>query len=198
MDATQGETAALIEGWRTLSDDQRLAILLPPLSAACLEDLLAPALTCGVSTVLLGRSRSGADVQHLDVLLQVAEVRLGLELGNTKIVAMIGDNPHGLLAAGSFAGKSRRLMALGWDASLLGAAFGLAAEAESDVAASARATLLLAAAAAGVAAIDTKTEGHDPAGFRAACLHARAQGFGGKMTGQPSQIETIESVFGDR
>lgn len=173
------------------------AAYLPPVDAPEMPALLDLCMTSRIATVFLSGVRNGADLQHLDVLLQVSEARAGIAAGTTRIVAMAGDNPHGLLAAASFAGKSKRLIGLGWDAGALASAMGLKSGLGADVAASARATLLLAAAASGVAAIDTTELEIDAESFRAACLHARAQGFSGKMTGTPSQVPVIQSVFTD-
>ncbi|MDP9839486.1 citrate lyase subunit beta/citryl-CoA lyase [Neorhizobium huautlense] len=173
------------------------AAYLPPVSSPEMAALLDICMTSRIATVFLSGARNGADLQHLDVLLQVSEARAGITTGTTRIVAMAGDNPHGLLAAASFAGKSKRLIGLGWDAGALASAMGMKSGLGSDVAASARATLLLAAAASGVAAIDTTEMEPDEEIFRAACLHVRAQGFSGKMTGTPSQVPVIQSVFTD-
>lgn len=162
-----------------------------------MTQLLDICLAKGVGTVFLSGPRHGADLQHLDVLLQVAEARAGMTARATRIVAMAGDNPHGLLAAASFADKSARLIGLGWDSAALAATMGAKAGLGADVAANARATLLLAAAAANVAAIDTADAEPDAGQFRANCLHARAQGFSGKMTGTPWQVPVIQSVFAD-
>ncbi|MGI2032069.1 hypothetical protein ACRQ1B_06715 [Rhizobium panacihumi] len=171
------------------------AALLPAVTKDTMTAPLGLCMSGRIATVILSGARHGADVQHLDVLLQVAEARAGISMGTTRIIAMAGDNPHGLLAAASFSGKSKRLIALGWDAAALAIAMGSENGLGAEVAAMARATLLLAAAAAGVSAIDTIEPNTDEPSFHTACLHARAQGFFGKMTGTPSQVPVIQSVF---
>ncbi len=173
------------------------AAYLPAVDAPDMAALLDLCVTSRIATVFLSGARNGANLQHLDVLLQVSEARAGIAAGTTRIVAMAGDNPHGLLAAASFAGKSKRLIGLGWDANALATTMGLKSGLGSDVAVSARATLLLAATAAEVTAIDTTDLETDAEIFRAACLHARTQGFSGKMTGTLSQVPVIRSVFAD-
>ncbi|MGE7369432.1 hypothetical protein ACQKKX_10225 [Neorhizobium sp. NPDC001467] len=171
------------------------AAYLPPVSSRDMSALLDLCTAARIGTVFLCSAQSGAELQHLDILLQVSEARAAMTVGVTRIVAMAGDNPHGLLAAASFSGKSQRLVGLGWDAAALAAAMGKAGRIGSDVATHARATLLLAAAAAGVTAIDTSETEEDAEDFRTSCLHAHAQGFGGKMTRKPSQVPIIRSVF---
>lgn len=186
------DTKAMPDSLRSLGIT---AALLPPVTAPDMSALLDSCLAERIDTVILSGARHGADLQQLDVLLQVAEARAGAPLGTTRMIAMAGDNPHGLLAAASFGNRSKRLIALGWDAGALAATMGLEGPLAADVAVHARATLLLAAAAARVAAIDTIDGQTDAQTFRAACLHAKAQGFCGKMTGTPSQVPVIQSVF---
>ena len=50
---------------------------------------------------------------------QVSEAQAGLAVGTTRIMAMAGDDAHGLLAAASFANKSKRLIGLGWKVQML-------------------------------------------------------------------------------
>jgi len=171
------------------------AAFLPPVTSADTSAILDLCMAARIGTVVLSGARNGADLQHLDILLQVSEARVGITAGATRIVAMAGDNPHGLLAAANFANKSKRLIGLGWDSHSLAVAMGLQGKLGSDVAASGRATLLLAAAAAKVAAIDTSEPEPDTGIFRTACLHAKAQGFRAKMTGRLSQVPVIEEVF---
>jgi citrate lyase subunit beta/citryl-CoA lyase len=60
----------------------------------------------------------------------------------------------------------------------------------------ARSLCLLAAAAAGVAALDTiYTDFRDPAGLQAESAAARRSGFAGKMAIHPAQIAAINETF---
>src|SRR5205823_10929019 len=60
----------------------------------------------------------------------------------------------------------------------------------------ARSLCLLAAAAAGVAALDTiYTNFKDPEGLKAECLAARRSGFSAKMAIHPAQLGTINEAF---
>ncbi|SMC67445.1 hypothetical protein [Rhizobium sp. RU36D] len=114
---------------------------------------IAWALEMGAEGVALAGARSGADLQYLHVLLDVAEAE-GSAAIRLSILALIGDNSQGLLAAGSFAGKSDRLMALGWNGGLLAQALGDELPPSASLITSVRATVRLAAAAADVAAVD--------------------------------------------
>jgi citrate lyase beta subunit len=114
---------------------------------------IASAIDSGAEGVALRSARSGAELQHLHVLLEVAEAERAKGATRLGILAFAGDNPVGLLSAGSFAAKSNRLAAIGWHGGRLGRS--LSAGVVGDpVAVAARGTIQLAAAAAGVAAID--------------------------------------------
>ncbi len=112
------------------------------------------AVAAGAEAVALRGVRAGADLQRLDVVLSVAEAEQGRPMGSTAILAFIGDNPAGLLAAGSFAAMTPRLSMLGWHGGRLATALGQGPDADQTFGTLARSTTLMAAAAAGVAALD--------------------------------------------
>ena len=110
------------------------------------------------NAVLLARSLGGASVQQLSAKLAVREAELALADGSTGIIAA-ADAARGLGAMASYRGASGRLIALAFDCAALRADLG--AEADRDGAGAlaspfrlARDLTLLAAAGAGVAAID--------------------------------------------
>lgn len=112
------------------------------------------ALEMGAEGVALPCAHAGSDLQHLHVLLDVAEAEWGAGSRSLSILAMAGDNPTGLLAAGSFAKKSDRLVAIGWHGGRLAEALRDDLRTDAALVTSVRTTIRLAAAAAGVAAVD--------------------------------------------
>ncbi len=164
-----------------------------PLAAAATTavlDALVPARPTGV---VLAGSQSGADVTRLSALLRPREAIAGIADGATRIIAQATDTPAGLLALGSYAGASRRLIALAWDDRRLAQALG--AEDASDVAAGARTQTLVAAAAAGVAALDRPFPGNDLDVLQAEAAAARRAGFGGKLALAADQVAVINATF---
>jgi citrate lyase subunit beta/citryl-CoA lyase len=184
-----------VESWRPLEDFWRtcaeaaipLCVLLPPFSSARTEAAVELAVRAGADSVLLEGARGGIDVQRLDVLLRVAESKAGRPAYDTSIVALA--DAAGILAAASFQRCSRRLTGLGWH--IQGAAV-------SDTVRLARGTIALAAAAAGVMAMDAVSDTTDEAGFRSACIAARNGGFHAKLSRLTVQIPTINQVFSDQ
>lgn len=123
-----------------------------------------------VGEIVLRRARGPTDLDLLSARLAVAEARAARADGSTRIVAWI-ETAEGALALPAMAAGQPRLSALAFDGA------GVAASAGSDLAAAhARATLLLAAAAASVEAIDVLRADELPA-LRRAAEAARRDGF---------------------
>ncbi len=152
-------------------------------------DALVPARPAGVALVADG----GADVTRLAALLRPREAMAGIADGATRIVALATDTPASLLALGSYAGASPRLMALAWDDAPLGRALG--AEDTGAVALHARTATLVAAAAAGVAALDRPFRGSGATALQAEANAARRAGFTGKLACRVDQIAIINRAF---
>ena len=158
-----------------------------------LEADIDAALGGGADGILLSGARAAADLQRLDVILSAREAIMGTGVGSTRIMAMSGDTPEGILNTGEAMAKaSSRLDALGWSAGTLAATIGAAGPDDlGETATTARAALLFAAASAGIAAIDTDRETVDPQNLHA----ARRQGFAGCLTREPGQLAAINAAF---
>ena len=167
----------------------RVGPLAAPQTIAVL-DALVPARPAGV---VLAGAQGGADVTRLSALLRPREAMAGIADGATPIVAMAADTPAGLLALASYAGASRRLTALAWDDRPLIEALG--AEDAADVVRAARTGTLVAAAAAGVAALDRPFRGRDATALAAEAEAARRAGFAGKLAVGPDQVPVIKRAF---
>ena len=153
-------------------------------------DALMPHRPAGIA---LAGSTGGADVTRLSALLRPREAMAGIADGATRIIAFATDTPVGLLALATYAGASARLAALAWDDAALAEALG--AEDVSEVARAARTGTLVAAAAAGVAALDRPFRGRDPHALRAEADAARRAGFGGKLALAADQVAVINQAF---
>jgi citrate lyase subunit beta/citryl-CoA lyase len=133
--------------------------------------------------------RNGADVQHLGVKLAVGEAELGLADGTTRIVALVAA-PGALFQLGSFAGASPRLAALAFDKQALAIATGIG-NSEAAPAILARNLTVLAAKAAGVAAIlvDASTNSAE------ACKVAKRDGFDAIVVRDPADIAIARTAL---
>src|SRR5580692_8656136 len=140
------------------------------------------------------------DVRTLDHYLAAFEAAAGSAIVATRIVAIATETPAAVFALGNYAGVSERLEAITWGAEDLSACIG-GSNRTLDGAYDgpyllARSLCRLAAAAAGVAALDTiYTDFRDPEGLKAECAAARRSGFTGKMAIHPAQLATINEAF---
>lgn len=159
-------------------------------------EILMPARPDGI---ILTGVREGADLQRLDVALSVAEAMAGREPGETAVVAMIGDNAAGLLAAGNFADRTPRLRALGHNATALAVALGVENSPHHQSADGSRALsrglTILGAAKAGVAALDWLAPTLAGDDLQRACIEARHAGFAALITENPDQLAAITAAY---
>jgi citrate lyase subunit beta/citryl-CoA lyase len=204
--APQNKAAARDIAARYLADQRqgiraKLLVRVNDLSTGLTDDDLAALVPARPDGIMLPKSNSGRDVQQLAARLRVHEARCGLPDGGIKILPIITETAAGVLAAATYEGASDRLAGLTWGAEDLSAALGArAARDESgrytDVFRLARSMTILAAAAAGIAAIDTVfTDFRDMAGFEAECAEAERDGFTGKMAIHPAQVPVINAAF---
>jgi citrate lyase subunit beta / citryl-CoA lyase len=140
------------------------------------------------------------DVRTADHYLSAFEAAVGAPLGAIHIVAIATETPQAVFALGGYAGASPRLEAITWGAEDLAACLGgnnRTASGDYDGPYTlARSLCLLAAAAAGVVAIDTiYTDFRDDAGLKEECAAARRSGFAAKMAIHPAQLAAINEAF---
>ncbi len=169
------------------------------LDADQLDERLAIVLPARPDGLVVTGVRNGADLQKIDVLLSVAEAVAGQDPGKTALLVIIGDNPAGLLDPGSLAGRTPRLRAIGRDATALAAALGVEGNSQMPGADSAvslsRGLTVLAAAKAGVAALDWIDLTLKGQTLSEACARARADGFGILATENPEQLAAIAAAY---
>jgi len=140
------------------------------------------------------------DVRTLDHYLSAFEAAASRAGGATRIIAIATETPAAVFALGDYAGSSPRLEAITWGAEDLAACIGGSNRTLDGIYDGpyllARSLCLLAAAAAGVAALDTiYTDFRDPEGLKAECAAARRSGFTGKMAIHPAQLAAINEAF---
>ena len=161
-------------------------------------------LPAGPDGIVLPKSRSGADIQHLGAMLAVREAQIGLPDGATAILPFVTQTAASLFGLASYAGASRRLTGLAWSAQELSVALGALTSRLPDGAYAtpyqlARALTLIGARAAGVEPIDAVfADFRDEGGLRVECEAARRDGFSAKLAIHPAQIPIINEVFDRR
>ena len=147
---------------------------------------------CAPAAVLAPKVQSAADIQAVAGLLELLEKP---EQAPVKIIALI-ETPRGLAEAYAVATAHPRLVALAFGAEDYTAALGAKRTRDGLEIMSARSMLINAAAAAGVAAIDTPfTDINEEAGLRADVALARQLGYKGKLAIHPRQVDIIHEVM---
>jgi citrate lyase subunit beta/citryl-CoA lyase len=147
------------------------------------------------------KPRRADDVRRVAVALDRLEHRNRIAAGSTRLVLIATETPEGLLKIREVASASPRIAALSWGIEDLAAAMSLPRTRDErghflDIPRYARVMCAIAAAAAGVEAIDTVyTDIADRDGLRRECREAVAMGFTGKISIHPDQIEPINEEF---
>lgn len=200
-EAARRNAAIILREAGAQADRPRLFVRVNALDTGLIDEDLAAIMPAAPDGIVLPGCVGGPDVQQLGARLAVHEAEVGLPDGATRILPIAAETAAALFALGTFAGASRRLVALAWGAEDLSADLG--AVANRDAAGSlsepfrlARSLTLFGAAAAGVEALDGVYAAlGDEAGLRAECEEAARDGFGGKLALHPAQVPVINDAF---
>ncbi|MES2155491.1 MAG: CoA ester lyase [bacterium] len=136
-----------------------------------------------------------AALHTLDSRLKAFEASSGLLLGSLKVMIIL-ETAAGVLAARELAGAAKRIAAVAFGAEDLAADAGLRRSPGNAEVAVPRALVALAAAAAGVAAIDMITaDARDLERTARETAEARALGYSGKMCIHPLQVVAVHEAL---
>lgn len=182
--------ASLIRRAREAQSPSRLLVRLPRLDDPAFDLALETLRGMAPDGVVLQAAEGAESVQQLGSRLAVFEAEADVADGAIRIVAELS-TPAGLLSCAALARASPRLQALLFGRAALASALGT--EEDSAPVETARALLVLAAAAAGAPALDAPCR--DPGKLQEECLAARRDGFLGKCAVSPEDIGVIESLF---
>jgi len=183
----------------TRSAGFRRYVRINALSSGLALDDLAAVVPGGPDGILLPKSVP-EDLRTLDHYLSALEAASLIAFGAIRVIAIATETPAAVFALGGYAGVSPRLEGITWGAEDLAACLAgnnrRSDGVYEDVYRLARSLCQLAAAAAGVMAIDTiYTDFKDEAGLAAECAAARRSGFAAKMAIHPMQIPVINQAF---
>lgn len=171
----------------------------PPTTEWYLGDLAA-VVPGRPAALLLPKCTGPADLLALDHHLEALETAAGLPVGRIRVLALVTETAGSLGNLHRYTAPPARLLAFCFGAEDLSADLGIAPRgADGALAApiaAARATMLAAAAAIGVIALDTPwPDPRDPDGLRREAAAAAADGFAGKVLIHPAQIEPVHDAF---
>lgn len=161
--------------------------------------------------IMLPKTQSGADLEKIDSLLAALELKNGLSVGQTKLIALTAETPGSLFRFDSLHTASDRLVGMSWGAEDLASELfatqsrskGVNVESSYDQSSGwlppfqlAQTLCLAKSRDLGVQPIDTVFANfRDLDGLREECLSAKIIGFSGKLAIHPSQVDVINQVF---
>ena len=165
------------------------------------EDIVA-AMRGAPDGIVLPKAAGAEQLRLLAAEIYELEQRNGVPSGSTRIIPLVSETAAAALTIGDYVGSSLpRLGGLMWGAEDLSAALGASRKYGddgnwTDTFRMVRATVLLAAHASGVAAIDTlHADFRDEAGLSRMARAARADGFSGMLAIHPGQVPVINAAF---
>jgi citrate lyase subunit beta / citryl-CoA lyase len=151
------------------------------------------------AAILLPKCTSPEDLRAIDQHLEALETASGLDVGGIGVLALVTETAASLRCM-DYRGITPRLRALVFGAEDLAADFGISPRDADGLytapVAAARSALLVAAAQAGVPAIDTPWPNpRDPAGLQTEIAAAVRDGFVGKLCIHPDQVAPAAAAF---
>ncbi|HEY3314627.1 MAG TPA: CoA ester lyase [Bacillota bacterium] len=164
-------------------------------SSGLCETDLAATVRPGLKGVVVAKAERADDLRLVGRTLRRLEGERGLPLGGLTIIPLI-ESALGLVRAHDLAAASDRVEAISFGGEDFTRDLGATRTKAGHELAYARGVMVVAAAAAGVPAIDTVyTDLDDDEGLAGECAHVRQLGFSGKLAIHPKQIETIHRAF---
>lgn len=162
-----------------------------PLDSVAIADIKA-IVPCRPDALLVPKVQSGNDIKEVASLISNSETS---DQKPVEIIALI-ETPKGLSEAYNIALADKRVVALAFGAEDYTAFLGAIRTKEGAEILSARSSLVNAAAAAGIDAIDTPvTDVNDEETLIKDTRLSKQLGFKGKFAINPRQVDTIHSIF---
>lgn len=198
----RGLTANFLAARPRGSRASQLWVRVNPLDSGMTADDLEAVGAHAPDGIMLPKAEGPGDVQRLSDKLDALEARHGIEAGSTMILPVATETPRACFTLGDYAkAHLPRLIGLTWGAEDLSAAIGASTNRAPDggwalTYRMVRSQMLLAAHAAGVAAIDTLyADFRDEDGLSASSREARGEGFSGRLAIHPAQVAPINAAF---
>lgn len=166
-----------------------------PLSTEFGEDDVRVLVPAGLRRMRLAMCEKPEQVKELDDLLTEVEKEHGIEVGSCKIQCSL-ETPLAVMNAVSIATASPRVTSISFGAEDFTRTLGAERTKEGKEIFMARSLVVMAAAIAGVDAIDTVwSDLDDEEGFRNEVKTSANMGFAGKSCIHPSQVKIVHEIF---
>ena len=179
---------------------ERLWVRINPLDGPYAVTDLAAIMPGAPGGIMLPKARGRADVELLNNYLTALEAAFGIEVGSTKVIALVTETAEAMYTTGDYAGAPR-LVAMTWGAEDLADSLGASENRNPDGSYGftyqlARSLCLIGAATAGVAPIETiQGDFRDLDGLRKRAEQVRRDGYRGMLAIHPAQVDVINEAF---
>ena len=174
---------------------RRVMVRLNALDTGLTRDELAAVISPHLYGVSVGKTESAWDLQEIERIIGSLETRAGLTAGELKVMPWI-ESARALVNVNAMASASPRTIAIAFGAEDFTNDMGIQRTDDGEEVYHARATVAVAARAAGVASLDGPYVAfRNPEGLRKDAGVARQMGYTGKFASHPAQIDTINELF---
>ena len=171
-----------------------MVVRINPLSTPFGRKDIEAVVRAGVDVIRMPKTETADEVREVEAEIERVEERLGC-LGRTQIMAAI-ESALGVVNAYDIATASKRMMGIALGAEDYCANLKTQRSQTGDELRLARETIVVAARAAGIDALDTVYSNlNDMEAFRAEVEFIKTLGFDGKSIINPRQIEVVNEVF---
>ncbi len=149
----------------------------------------------GVNVIRLPKSETAQDVIEVDKYITECEIKYGIEVGSTGMMAAI-ESALGIINAYAIATASKRLIGIALGAEDYVTDLKTSRTSSGVELFAARTQIVIASRAAGIAALDTVfSDVNDEEGFRKEVQLIKDLGFDGKSVINPRQIAPVIEIF---
>lgn len=149
----------------------------------------------GVDVIRLPKTETAEDIIAVENIVKRVELAIGLPVGTVKLMAAV-ESPLGIINAYSIAKASKRMIGIAIGAEDYVTSLGTTRSLGGVELLSARSQLVIAARAAGIAALDTVySDLENMDGFEAEVRLVKQLGFDGKSVINPRQIEVVNNIY---
>lgn len=174
--------------------DIEMVVRINPLSTPYGKKDIEAVVKAGVHVIRMPKTETADEVREVEAEIEKVEREIGA-LGRTKIMAAI-ESALGVVNAYDIATSSKRMMGIALGAEDYCANLKTQRSKDGDELRLARETIVVAARAAGIDALDTVYSNlNDMETFRREVEYIKTLGFDGKSIINPRQIEVVNEVF---
>lgn len=178
-----------------ISNGHKIVVRVNALDTGILEEDMYAAISQYTYAVNVGKVENRWDVAQVDTIMSKIEAAKGIEVGTVRLVLFI-ESAMAIINAYELCSASPRIVAVAFGAEDYTVDMGIERTEEGSEVLLPRATVAMAAKAAGVIALDpVYANFKDIDGFKKDAELGKSLGYKGKFAIHPSQIEHINDVY---